>query len=101
MLDMPDGETRLKWGKHGEFKGDVYRNSDACLFIESCESQAYKIANISIKPVLAVDVNQIIYPGAAPVVKEIGLRLPAYVVKKLKALKQNILRRLCPYLYAY
>lgn len=101
MLDMPDGEARRRWGKHGEFKGEVYRNSDACLFIESSELQAYEIANTSIKPVLAVDVNQMIYPGAAPVVKEIGRRLPTYVVTNLKKLKQNILRRLCPGLYAY
>jgi orotate phosphoribosyltransferase len=101
MLDMPDGEARRRWGKHGEFKGEVYRNSDACLFIESSESQAYRIANTSIKPVLAVDVNQMIYPGAVPVAKEVARRLPSYGVQHLIKLKQRILRCLSPDLYMY
>ena len=78
MLDMPDGETRRRWGKHGEHKGEIYRRSDACLFIESNVCQACKIADIAMKPVLAIDVNQMIYPGTKRVIKDAVSYVPTY-----------------------
>jgi len=99
MLDMPDGETRRRWGKHGEYKGEIYRRSSACLFIESNVSQACKIADIAMKPVLAIDVNQMIFPGTKRVIKEVGSRLPTYFRYRFNVLKQGILRRIYPQSY--
>lgn len=97
MLDLPNGETRRRWGKHGEYKGEIYRRSSACLFIESNVYQACKIADIAVKPVLAVDVSKMIHPGTKQVIKEVGSRLPAYFKKRLNVLKQEMLRRMFPH----
>lgn len=99
MLDMPDGESRKRWGKHGEYKGEVYRRSDACLFIESSVSQAFKIADISTKPVFAVDENKMIYPGTVQVFKAAGSHLPVYLKNRLKNLRNKLLRRMHPQSY--
>lgn len=101
LLDMPDGESRRRWGKHGEFKGEVYRRSDSCLFIESSVNQAYKIADISTKPVLALDVNKMIYPGTIPAINAASGRFPAYFVNKLKMINKILLKRLHPSSYGW
>lgn len=61
MLDFPDKAARLRWGKHGEYKGLFYKKSNANLFIESSLSQAITIANISHKPVICVETNSLIF----------------------------------------
>ena len=35
MLDFKTKEERQAWGKHGEYKGHIYRKSDNILFVES------------------------------------------------------------------
>ena len=61
MLDLPNRETRIKWGKYGEFKGEYYRQSNDSLFIESSLFQAVTIAQISHKPVICIENNELIY----------------------------------------
>ena len=61
MLDFPDKATRVKWGRHGEYKADFYKNSTAELFIESSASQAEIIAQLSHKPVLCIETNQLLF----------------------------------------
>lgn len=60
MLDLPSAEERRRRGVHGTFKGEVYRDSKAMLFIESEYAQAVEIARISGKPVLAIEGQQIV-----------------------------------------
>ncbi len=60
MLDLPSAEERRRRGLHGTFKGQVYRDSKAMLFIESEYAQAVEIARISGKPVLAIEGQQIV-----------------------------------------
>lgn len=60
MLDFPDKVSRLKWGKHGEYKGEYYKNSDDSLFIESSYKQALTIAKLSRKPVICVETNELL-----------------------------------------
>lgn len=61
MLDLPDRNARIRWGKYGEFKGEYYRRSNDSLFIESSLYQAVTIAQISHKPVICIENNELIY----------------------------------------
>lgn len=55
MLDMPNKEARQKWGKHGEFKGNIYKESKNVLFVESSYYEALSIAKVSGKPVFCIE----------------------------------------------
>ena len=63
MLDLPSAIERRRLGVHGQFKGNVYRDSKAILFIESEYRQATEIARISGKPVLSIERQQMISPS--------------------------------------
>lgn len=61
MLDFPDKTTRMAWNKHGNYKGEYYKQrSDCTIFIESSLYQANIIAEISNKPVYCVETNTMI-----------------------------------------
>lgn len=60
MLDLPDKESRMRWGKHGEYKGEIYRRSGNWLFIESSQLEAPQIAKVSGKPVLCVETRRMV-----------------------------------------
>ena len=66
MMDYPDKAARMKEGRHGLYKAEVYKESGATLFIESSLHQAKQIASESGKAVFCVDTMQMIYPGATP-----------------------------------
>lgn len=66
MLNLPTRESRLSWGKHGEYKGDYYKNSSNNLFIESSSVQAQIIASISRKPVICIESNKLVLPPPIP-----------------------------------
>lgn len=55
MLDMASKAERLAWGKHGEYKGEVFANSSAEYFVESSLSQAKIIVKIAKKPVFCTE----------------------------------------------
>ena len=50
--------------REARFKGEIYRDSKAMLFIESEHSQALEIARIAGKPVLSMERNEMVNPGA-------------------------------------
>ena len=54
MLDFPTKTERLAWGKHGEYKGNVFKESSNLLFIESSLSQAEKFAATNDKIMIAM-----------------------------------------------
>lgn len=61
MLNFPDKDTRIAWNKHGEYKGEYYKQHTECmLFIESSLYQAEIVAKISNKPVYCVETNSMI-----------------------------------------
>jgi FkbM family methyltransferase len=60
MMDLPDKKTRLALGNHALFKAEVYKSTDAILFIESSFNQAQEIARKSGKDVLCTETNQMI-----------------------------------------
>jgi uncharacterized HAD superfamily protein len=55
MLNLSSKEERIKWGKHGEYKGEIYKESKNKLFIESSLSEAMKISKISGKQVFCTE----------------------------------------------
>lgn len=55
LLNLPTKEERINWGKHGIYKGEAYRDSDCCLFIESSLYEAREIVKISHKPVFCTE----------------------------------------------
>jgi uncharacterized HAD superfamily protein/adenine/guanine phosphoribosyltransferase-like PRPP-binding protein len=70
MLDLPSKAERQRLAAHGRFKGEVYRDSDAILFIESENRQALRIAEIAGKPVLCLQTHRMIEPTDAARVNE-------------------------------
>ena len=62
MLNFNTKAERISWGKHGEYKGQVYKDSKNLLFVESSLSEAMKIAEVSNKIVYCTENFQMIYP---------------------------------------
>ena len=77
MLDMPTKAERLKWGQHGEYKGEYYKKSNNSLFIESSYKQALTIAKISHKDVICIETNSIINIQTIP--KSVSNKTKEYV----------------------
>lgn len=55
MLNLPTRAERLKWGRHGIWKGELYANSSDTLFYESSLHQAQQIKTITDKPVFCTE----------------------------------------------
>lgn len=64
LLNLPTKEARQKWRKHGEYKGQLYKNSKAILFIESSLWEAQKIQRISRKPVFCIETFEMLNNSA-------------------------------------
>lgn len=60
MLDMPTRQDRLKWGKHGLWKGTFYKRADSFLFVESSLHEARQILNVSHKPVFCIETFELL-----------------------------------------
>ncbi|SHN07933.1 Phosphoribosyl transferase domain-containing protein [Fibrobacter sp. UWR3] len=60
MLDFPDKQSRVAWGKHGLYKGEVYKQSANILFVESSINEALDIYAVSKKPVFCTETMQMI-----------------------------------------
>lgn len=63
MMDLPSKEARKRRGNHAEYKAEVYRRTDADLFIESSRQQATKICDLTRKPVHCYEENEMLNPG--------------------------------------
>lgn len=99
MLDLPSKAERQRLKAHGSFKAEVYRKSDALLFIESEPAQAEAIARLSGKPVFCVETQQMISPdilSAAALQQQLRnlpsrLRQANPAGKKIKGLARSLL----------
>lgn len=60
MLDVPDASTRLRDINQGKFKGEIYKNTDSFIFIESSYEQAVDICKVAKKPVFCIENSQLI-----------------------------------------
>lgn len=88
LLDMPDKKSRVLWGKHGEYKADYYINSNCRLFIESSIRQATVIANMTTKPVICLETNEMVKPKPCKLKSFIKKRYP-----KTFALLKHLLKK--------
>ena len=64
MLDLPSAEERRRLNAHAAHKARVYVESGAILFVESEYDQAQQIANLSSRPVLALEGHRMLWPEA-------------------------------------
>lgn len=60
MLNLRSKEERLRWGKHGEFKADIYKKSSNVLFVESSLAEALVIKQKSHKDVFCIETFEMI-----------------------------------------
>lgn len=74
MLDLPDMATRRRLAIHAQFKGEVYRDCNAQLFIESHARQAPVIADIAAKPVICMETGRLHQPGGKALVQGVVRR---------------------------
>lgn len=66
MLDLPSATDRRRLQAAAPFKAQVYRQTDASLFIESDPHQAMAIARQAVKPVYCSDTRAMIHPAGLP-----------------------------------
>ena len=85
MLNFPTKEERVKWGQHGEFKGEYYKSSQHILFIESSLRQANIIANIAHKPVICIENNTLITTNSS--IQILTKSAPDFFFKVYRTLK--------------
>lgn len=55
LLDLPNKDARIKWGKYGLYKANVYMSSPCKLFVESSLSQSEIILHKSKKAVFCTE----------------------------------------------
>lgn len=72
MMDHPDGASRRAAGNHAAFKADIYRGSNAQLFIESSRAQAREIARLSGASVFCTDTREMIQPDSSSLANPCG-----------------------------
>lgn len=60
MLPFKNKEERLKWGKHAEYKAEVYAKSGCVLFVESSLAQAKIISDLTGKLVFCTETFSLI-----------------------------------------
>ena len=60
LLNLPNGASRRKWGKYGEYKASEYKKADYLLFIESSLNEARIIKEKTGKSVFCVELMRMI-----------------------------------------
>ena len=88
LLDLPDKTSRIKWGKHGEYKGEYYKNSNCKIFIESSYNEATIIAKVSHKPVICIETNELLFTHMATPFKKFKRRIRKHLPKTYLLLRR-------------
>lgn len=65
MLNFKTREERIAWGKHGIYKGNIYKKSDNILFIESSYDEALQIYKVAGRPVFCTETFEMINDESA------------------------------------
>ena len=92
MMDLPNKRARVSSGSHAKFKANIYKLTDAKLFIESSLRQANEIAKLSNRPVLCVESNAVVYPAMVSYAVKKVLDDPLAIRRRLLALKDTLKR---------
>lgn len=66
MLDLPTARERERSKASPKFKAMTYRLTGAKIFFESSLPEAVTIAELSGRPVYAMDTREMVYPGVEP-----------------------------------
>lgn len=75
LLNLPSKAARIAWNRHGNYKGEYYKqHPEYAIFIESSLRQAKIISDVSHKPVYCVETNTLITAAEAISRKKIILR---------------------------
>lgn len=91
MLSFSTKEERIKWGKHGEYKGNIYKNSDNILFVESSMWEALDIVRTSHKPVFCTETFSMINDDRIAAVSSTKIQIyKTLLLVKLAKLKNKI-----------
>lgn len=88
MLDLPTKEDRIKWGKHGEFKGKIYKQSENILFVESSLAEARIICKTSGKQVFCTETMSMLYDNKENDIRE-------YIVRNRKERVISLIKAVC------
>ena len=92
MMDLPTKAARLAAGSHASFKAQMYRSTNATLFLESSERQATEIARLTGKPVLCMDTRRMEYPSLAAIgVREMPSLARTWARKLRRGLRRHVL----------
>jgi orotate phosphoribosyltransferase len=96
MWDMPDKQSRVESCGHSIFKASVFRSRpSALLFIESSARQAQDIADLSGKPVICVETQQVCWPGLPSLLKGAVLNSPRWVPKAMQKMWLAVQNKMC------
>lgn len=55
MLNLPNKEARIKWGKYGDYKAEEYKKAEYIFFIESSLKEAKQIKELTKKQVFCIE----------------------------------------------
>lgn len=91
MLPFNTKAERVAWGRHGEYKGEVYNKTDTIFFVESSLSQAQIISKVSGKPVFCTETMEMVIDN--PVVSKVKQKMKAgvynYFVRIYRMLRKS------------
>jgi orotate phosphoribosyltransferase len=76
MMDYPDMAARRAANAYAPFKAEIYRRTDALLFVESSPTLAGEIARLSGKSVFCVATRRMIDPDLLPRLHRTAAELP-------------------------
>lgn len=89
MLPFNTKEERVKWGRHGFYKGEVYKKSDDLLFVESSLREAKQIFSVCKKPIFCTENFEMINDESFS-----NTRLPEIKIKLYKTLPYRVLSKI-------
>ena len=69
MMDYPDMAARRAANAYAPFKAEIYKSTDAILFVESSVKLAAEIARLSGKSVFCAETRRMIDPALLPRVR--------------------------------
>lgn len=60
LLNLPNKDARIKWGKYGDYKAGEYKKSNYIFFIESSLAEAKRIKELTNKSVFCVETMSLV-----------------------------------------
>jgi uncharacterized HAD superfamily protein len=94
MMDYATKAARLAAGTHASFKAEIYKATDALLFVESSLRQAVGIAGLAGKPVLCMETREMVYPSLAAQAPVLARKAPSLARTWTRRLKRGLRRHL-------